>query len=290
MTQRPPPASHEQVHDLSVDQHRNLTYFPHWHSDIEVMFVTSGCIRTTCNMEAAELSAGDLAVFMPNDVHSFESPGISHAIVFRIRPDLLDPELQKSLASTRFSSPFHTGDAFRVAGLTTRMESIFHTILDEKLGSGPMHRTAVLCRITEFFVLALRTIPTEDARETAKGRDHRNIVLMQEIVSYIERNLTEEISLESISENFHLCPFYFSRLFKRMFGINLKEYVNRTRTRRAKELLFRTDLKITSISFECGYGSVRQFNRIFRENTGYAPSVFRDLQFSMQMPDPVRAG
>ena len=275
-------AFHEEVEDLSVRQHQDLTYFPHWHSDLEVVFVAEGRIRMDCNLVSSMLVQGSIAVFMPNDVHSFESLGRSRAIAFHIRPELLDPELQKCLLANRFQSPFQSAETIRSAGLSARMESIFRTVLEEETDSGTMHRTAILCRVTEFFVLALRSLPTQEATDTVRGRDRRNIVLMQEIVTYIASNIVEEITLESISEHFHLCPFYFSRLFKRMFGINLKEYVNRSRTSRAKELLFNTDLKITSISFECGYGSVRQFNRIFRENTGYTPSIFRDMRFSLQ--------
>ncbi len=289
MTQATPSAYQEDRQDLQVQRHRDLLYFPHWHSDIEGLFVSEGRIRITCNLETATLGPGSTAVFLPGDVHCFESEGPSESIVFRIRPDLLDPELQQALQATRFRSPFHDGESFRASGLADRIESAFRTALEEDTHPGSFRRTAVLCRVTEFFVLAFRIFPTRKAEDRASARDRYNIALMQDIMAYIDRSLADRISLDSISDHFHLCPFYFSRLFKRMFGINLKEYVNRTRTRRAKELLLQTDLKITSISFECGYGSVRQFNRIFRENTGRTPSDFREMRFDGQVPEPAVA-
>ena len=66
---------------------------------------------------------------------------------------------------------------------------------------------------------------------------------------------------------------YFSRYFKAMAGTTFSQYLNYVRTDNAVRLLLSgEDLTMTEIAEQCGFATIRNFNRIFREFTGFSPS------------------
>ncbi|MBK8806560.1 MAG: AraC family transcriptional regulator [Bacteroidales bacterium] len=58
---------------------------------------------------------------------------------------------------------------------------------------------------------------------------------------------------------------------------NFTDYINSLRLDEAKLLLQNSNLKFTieHIGLECGFGSKRTFNRVFKKSTGQKPSEFK---------------
>jgi transcriptional regulator GlxA family with amidase domain len=70
---------------------------------------------------------------------------------------------------------------------------------------------------------------------------------------------------------------HFARSFKRAFGVPPHRYLLTRRIERAMALLRDTDLPITEIAFQTGWGSLGTFGRIFRDVTGESPGAIRAL-------------
>ena len=68
---------------------------------------------------------------------------------------------------------------------------------------------------------------------------------------------------------------HFARAFKQAFGLPPHRYLLTRRIERAKALLRDTDLPITDIAFQTGWGSLGTFTRTFRDITGETPSELR---------------
>jgi AraC-like DNA-binding protein len=58
-------------------------------------------------------------------------------------------------------------------------------------------------------------------------------------------------------------------------GINFVDYIARTRTEKARELLENSNLRISEIAFAVGFQSLSQFNRVFKKLTRQSPSQSR---------------
>ena len=94
-------------------------------------------------------------------------------------------------------------------------------------------------------------------------------------------------------------PAYFSRLFHKLTGITFSQYLNYVKVKNAVNLL-KTEINssVTEISARCGFATIRNFNRIFKEYTGYTPSnlpknyVMKDSFADKDAPDgnPTIAG
>ena len=70
-------------------------------------------------------------------------------------------------------------------------------------------------------------------------------------------------------------PEYFSRLFKEEVGENFSTYLIRYRLNRAREMLKKTDMKISEISYQVGYSTQSYFSRLYKKYMGKTPEEER---------------
>ena len=98
---------------------------------------------------------------------------------------------------------------------------------------------------------------------------------IREAVRYIDQHLKMELSLKGVADHIHLNPSYLSVLFKEQMKLTFSEYITRRRIQHAKELLISTNQPVADIAEECGYKTAKYFIKIFREQEGVTPSIYR---------------
>ena len=98
---------------------------------------------------------------------------------------------------------------------------------------------------------------------------------IQIAVEYINRHITEDISIDQICAECHLSKYHFCRLFKQKTGVTVMEYILKTRIVMAKDLLREGKLSVTEISEVCGFSSISYFSRSFKNETGVSPLQYK---------------
>ncbi|MDE6219712.1 MAG: helix-turn-helix domain-containing protein, partial [Lachnospiraceae bacterium] len=101
-------------------------------------------------------------------------------------------------------------------------------------------------------------------------------LLTQKIITYINSDLTADLSLKAMSEWLNVNASYLSTLFKKEVGIPLTDYVNRQRIEQAKKLLIVTELPTKTIAQQCGIPDIYYFSRLFKKRTGVTPKLYRE--------------
>lgn len=99
--------------------------------------------------------------------------------------------------------------------------------------------------------------------------------VIDNIKTYIHKNLNKTLTLDKVSSMFFLNPSYCSHLFKEKTGVNFVDYVNDVRISKAKELLATTDEKVYKIAKSLGYDNTKYFFRLFKKLTGSTPEQYR---------------
>lgn len=107
-----------------------------------------------------------------------------------------------------------------------------------------------------------------------KAESSTNII--QCAKDYIDQNYNKDISLDEVSREINISPYYFSRLFKEESGQNFIEYVTNVRIEHAKKLLSETDKSMKEICSEVGYADPNYFSRTFKKNVGVTPTEYKD--------------
>jgi AraC-like DNA-binding protein len=99
--------------------------------------------------------------------------------------------------------------------------------------------------------------------------------LIKKVVEYIEENYQLDLSLDDLTRESSLSKFYLIRSFKEVMGCTPAQFVTETRLKQSIQLLINTNLEITSICFEVGFGSLHTFERSFKRRFGVTISDFR---------------
>lgn len=97
----------------------------------------------------------------------------------------------------------------------------------------------------------------------------------QQLKQYIVENYSRDISLNDIADHFSLSPNYMSLVFKKTLDSTFKEYLNRFRCEKAKELLRQPDIRVAEVSAMVGIANVNTFIRIFKKDCGISPGQYQ---------------
>jgi AraC-like DNA-binding protein len=91
----------------------------------------------------------------------------------------------------------------------------------------------------------------------------------------LDRAYTTPITIEQLSDEVALSPYYLIRLFRRIYKQTPHQYLIQLRIARAKELLINSDLSITEICVDVGFESLGSFSTLFSKIVGVSPSTYR---------------
>lgn len=109
--------------------------------------------------------------------------------------------------------------------------------------------------------------------------EERSESLVEKARSFMQENYSREISLDDVSKEVNVSPYYFSKIFKEESGENFTEYLANIRINKAKELLEDPDLSIKEIGVMSGYSDPNYFSRIFKKHTGVTPREYRERYY-----------
>lgn len=98
---------------------------------------------------------------------------------------------------------------------------------------------------------------------------------IQKSVDHIEEHIKEELTIEDLAKVSYLSLYYFQKLFSRLVGKTVNEYIKARRVANAKPLLRSTDRRIADIALEYGFNSHETFTKAFKEIYGITPDVYR---------------
>ena len=107
--------------------------------------------------------------------------------------------------------------------------------------------------------------------ELQKKKTNRVIV---DAKLFIDKNFSNEITLEEVSKTVCVSPHYFSRLFKEETSENFIEYLTKVRIDRAKEFMKNSNLSIKEICFKVGFSDPNYFSHIFKKTEKLTPSEY----------------
>lgn len=94
---------------------------------------------------------------------------------------------------------------------------------------------------------------------------------LNQVIEYIENHLTDELTLEEISDYAGVSDYHFRKIFYYLSGFTLSEYIkNRKLSEANKDLL--NHERVTDVAYKYGYQSLDGFTRAFKAWAGYLPS------------------
>ncbi len=116
---------------------------------------------------------------------------------------------------------------------------------------------------------------TDVCRTIRDQKEEQSDSAVKRAKTYIQEHYSNDISLDEVSREVNISPYYFSKLFKEEAGENFIEYLTNVRIGKAKEMLENPVLSIKEVSILSGYADPNYFSRIFKKQTDMTPSEYK---------------
>lgn len=98
---------------------------------------------------------------------------------------------------------------------------------------------------------------------------------VHDIAMYLQSHSAESLSLEALAAEFYMSKSYLTRIFRKVTGYSVVEYLNFIKIRKAQSLLKESSLSITEIAGITGFGNITYFEKVFKGSTGKSPAQYR---------------
>lgn len=237
-----------------------VSFGDHIHSDIEILYMRAGSQNITVDGKKYTVNKGETAVVFPNIRHSYikEKADKADAILIICSSKMYKsffPDLSEFIPENPvIAAKDMPNDAKYAFGAIDKSQN-----RDVRLA----WIVIILSQIIDKLTLTHKNpFPIED--------------MSYKIISYIDENFTQHISLQSVAEALSISKSYVSRIFSEKIKIDFRQYVNVLRAEYAAKLIRATGDSLTVISENAGFNSQSTFNRIFRSIYGMTPREFRN--------------
>lgn len=104
-----------------------------------------------------------------------------------------------------------------------------------------------------------------------------SLTYIQTTIQFIRQKYSDPIRIQDIADYCGLNRSYLTRLFKHATGYTPQEYLAQYRINQAKQLLEENGLSIQHIAYCVGYNDSFTFSKLFKRQTGFSPSDYRDF-------------
>lgn len=98
---------------------------------------------------------------------------------------------------------------------------------------------------------------------------------LQRVMTFIDDNITLDLSVSTLAQVAGMSSFYFCRSFKQSTGITPHQFVLSRRMELARQLLLQEPMRLMQVAQKVGFTDQSQFTRVFRKIVGTTPSQFR---------------
>ncbi|MBP3952851.1 response regulator transcription factor [Bacillus suaedae] len=96
--------------------------------------------------------------------------------------------------------------------------------------------------------------------------------LVEQMIDYVNKNLSENITLQDIANELYISRNYLGQIFKNIVGESFKNYMTRARMEKAKKMIQEGNYLIYEVSEKVGYVNPAYFTTTFKKYTGYTPT------------------
>jgi AraC family transcriptional regulator len=113
-----------------------------------------------------------------------------------------------------------------------------------------------------------------------------SVAQIKRVLATLDTYADQHHALNELAELAGLSRFYFSRTFRAVVGMSLRDYLRGLKLRRAIDLVRMSGRSLTDIAVEAGFYDLPHLDKAFRQRFGTSPYRFR----AHQTVRPLQAG
>lgn len=252
----------------------NISFLAHWHKEIELIYIRSGSAMISITNHIFTANEGDLIICDSGDIHYSNSFDMDNSLDFIIfDTNIISPFYEYS----HFCSSLITKEQLEAYNLTSCLHNLISIVKDELTSRDSYYEEIVESAIKDLWYRIKRKLPKSNLELQSRNNRSKMLYEFQQLLSYLDTNYEDNITLEFVANRMHFSESHFSKVFKKLTGVNYVNYLNMIRIEHATSQIKNSADRLTDIAFRCGFNNIRTFNRVFKELTGVTPTEFSTL-------------
>ncbi len=253
----------------------------HFHSEYQLFVVLKGKGTRFIGDHMQSFKEGDMVLTGPDLPHlwkndkTYQNPEKSngvHGIVIYFPDNFLNDsvfslnEFESIAAMLKKSIR-----GIEISGKTNQtVREMMMELLDLKGGASIIHLLKILQVLADSTDCKLIADAAYINTNKESERDR-----MGHVYEYVMQNFQGKVSLEEAAQLSNLSVSAFSRFFKSRVNKSFSDFLTEVRISHACKLLHESDLNISEISYECGFFTLSNFNKLFKERIKMTPIQYR---------------
>ncbi|MGF0032058.1 AraC family transcriptional regulator [Bariatricus sp. SGI.154] len=249
---------------LTDQETREVEY--HYHDFDKITIFINGQVNYMIEGKSYALKPYDIVLVRHNDIHKLtvDNSSLYDRIIVYISPNFMNAYKTDSydLSYCFQKAEEEQSNVLRIPSL--EKSSLFRSITRLEHSFSDDGYAAELYRQVLFleFMIHLNRAARKNRLEFIDTAGSNTKIL--DILQYINENLSEELSIDTLAEHFYISKYYMMRLFKQETGYTLGHYISQKRLLLAKELIL-SGVPGAQACFDCGFKDYSTFSRAYKK-------------------------
>ena len=281
---------HEAYNSISASSNRSYIRkhdctTPHFHKSFELIYVMDEALEATIDGIIEIAAAGEFLMVLPNQMHTYRNangmptriwvciiaedyfPEFAHCMEGKAGTGVkfsCDAEIVEYMHNHIFNDSLlvdQPGEVGRLERVGVPLPTKTERLPPAEAMKHIFKLKACLHAICACYMEQIELVPSKLANNDL------SYLLLQYVSEHFRENITLSGAAEALGYNYH----YLSRSVHKAFGINFKQLVNHQRLEYAQNLMRGPKMAMEDVAKQSGFGSIRNFNQVFKELTGKTP-------------------
>ncbi len=245
------------------------TFPPHFHDEIEILYVFRGKIAVTIYGEEYIVPKYNICFVPSMSIHSVRNfSEISEYNVCFLKPAYFAKE---NVNITAYTIPYIIND--------TDITEDYKKLKNLFFGDKSQFKQIALRSLGTYFVINMIKHASLNENEPYLPNDQK-LAVIKDVTLFLKEHACEQIDISEICKKYGYSSSYLSRLFKKYTKTTMSKALNYYRCINAQKLLMTKDISIMEISEMCGYNNYSYFTKTYKECIGELPSTTKNAYIS----------
>lgn len=242
---------------LTSQRHINVSAPLHVNIEMEFVIVTDGKVIMQIGNEKYTINAGFACFIMPFEPHSFHTDIYSKCHVLMFSSNIINDFFRFLVSNNSDTKRFEiSSEVIAITDKILPFEKNSADIIDALACVAP-----ICAEIKHNCVFT-------------KGIRLYDDVFFQAL-SIANENFATQITVEEVAKKIGINAATLGRIFACNAKVSFTTYINSLRCHYAAVRMLETDDSFTEIAYSSGFGSIRNFNRVFLKHMNQTPSEFK---------------
>ncbi len=270
----------QRIFEIHVEEYSTWKKRPHKHNFFELVYVDHGSGFQCINQHEFEYSPGNIFLLPPLDCHTFKIREKSRFFFIRFTDQYFLNERQLADHREWFDKMAYIlanynkipGDIISTDRERDYIIQTIKSIYQEYLFADSYSDSIITGAMVSILNILARSIEKQYVNK-ANEIDSR----FGNILRYVNANLLDSqcLRISVLAEKFGISKTYFSEYFKKQAGLNLAEYIIRSKLKLVETKVLHTDLSVKEIAFQLNFTDSSHLARTFKNVYGMTIIEFK---------------